>query len=741
MAVDKITELRDLLVRQSQNLPAYQALPPFTKGIINEVIEKTSGETAIKINDQVEQLSNKQINEITQQTIGPINPLDIVNGNLSTSDVSKVLAPIASDQFLKGFENDFAFKIANELNNKLPPSLRGLIDINTLVTSITSSGAISQGINSAVSNYSSELFNSNNIVTPFVNNALEEFTKDPSKALENINKSFDNQISSNALNEAKRFNIKDSENQQKLLTQTKGFIDPHAEYPTKDYKGQPETNKLARGDLIGTIVQAKEKDRLKGISLPYDDFWDQPPIPYNAKYPYNKVTQTESGHVIEIDDTHGAERIHLYHKSGTFIEIDANGTVVTRKKGSSYEIIDKNGYISVSGDASLSVRGGVKIFVGEDADIEVQGDVNLKCLNDITMQAAGRVDISATEEINFRSANINIEADVDLSFKGDKNILSSTTDYYVKANNNSYHQSVNNYYVYANKNLYNQALGEIHLKSTGTLNADGSEVHLNSDKASDSNQSKLAYSANIGLIGTRKDIVYESITDPVSCNYLDEVGYKSEDIEIPSELKKEQEKIEQLGIAKASDLNESAVAIESETPRSNKSQIIRPDDSLLQQTYLPDNYQLSKNFTLGDLSSKAVVTKNAVQTQVGLTYGQIVFNLGAIALNVLEPLIALYPKAKVTSAFRLASGSSSTSQHPKGQAVDIQIPGLSKSEYYEVAKKLSTQLNYDQLLLEYKNYGTGLPWIHISFNVDSPRKTVMTFFNDKKYSDGLTNLA
>jgi len=619
--------------------------------------------------------------------------------------------------------------------------LRGLVDVNTLASSITSGGVIGKGINSALNTYTTDLMSGAKKVVPFSENVSEEFSRNPEKALENINKAFDNQISSKALEEAKKFDINTSDNREKLLVQVKGFIDPQATFPTKEYKGKPETNKLARGDLIGTIVQAKEKDRLKGISLPFDQSWDQPPIPYKAQYPFNKVTQTESGHVIEIDDTDGAERIHLYHKSGTFIEIDANGSVVTRKKGSSYEIIDKNGYISVAGDASLSVRGGVKIYVGEDADIEVQGDVNLKCLNDITMQAAGRIDLSASEEINLRSANVNIEADYELSLKGDSNVLVSCNDYYFKANNDSYHQVLNNHYIYVNKNLYNQALGEIHLKASSTINADGSAVHLNSSTASDSKQSIYSYNANIGLIGTRKDIVYESVPDPISANYLDEKGYKSEDVELPSELKKDQEALKQLGIASSSDLNQSAIPIESETPKSNRNDIIKPDDSLLTQSYLPDNYQLSKHFTLGDLSSRAVVTKNPVQAQAGLTYGQIVYNLAAIALNVLEPLIALYPKAKVTSAYRSASGSSSTSQHPKGQAADIQIPGIAKGEYYEVAKKLSTQLNYDQLLLEYKTYGTGLPWIHISFDVNKPRKVVMTFFNDKKHSDGLSNLA
>ena len=39
----------------------------------------------------------------------------------------------------------------------------------------------------------------------------------------------------------------------------------------------------------------------------------------------NKVHKTESGHVIEFDDTDGAERINIKHKSGTTVLIDKDG--------------------------------------------------------------------------------------------------------------------------------------------------------------------------------------------------------------------------------------------------------------------------------------------------------------------------------------------------------------------------------------------------------------------------------
>lgn len=43
----------------------------------------------------------------------------------------------------------------------------------------------------------------------------------------------------------------------------------------------------------------------------------------DAKYPYNKVIKTESGHTLELDDTSGEEKIKLTCKDGTYLLIDA----------------------------------------------------------------------------------------------------------------------------------------------------------------------------------------------------------------------------------------------------------------------------------------------------------------------------------------------------------------------------------------------------------------------------------
>ena len=64
----------------------------------------------------------------------------------------------------------------------------------------------------------------------------------------------------------------------------------------------------------------------------------QPPTPYAAVYPFNHVYESESGHLVEIDDTPGKERLHWYHRAGTFTEFHPKGMRVDRTNSHRYNI-------------------------------------------------------------------------------------------------------------------------------------------------------------------------------------------------------------------------------------------------------------------------------------------------------------------------------------------------------------------------------------------------------------------
>lgn len=63
-------------------------------------------------------------------------------------------------------------------------------------------------------------------------------------------------------------------------------------------------------------------------------------IPTEAQLnpPTNKVHKTEAGHKIELDNTSGSEKINIEHKTGTTINIAADGTVFVNASNTTVDI-------------------------------------------------------------------------------------------------------------------------------------------------------------------------------------------------------------------------------------------------------------------------------------------------------------------------------------------------------------------------------------------------------------------
>jgi len=96
----------------------------------------------------------------------------------------------------------------------------------------------------------------------------------------------------------------------------------------------------------------------------------------------------------------------------------------------------------------------------------------------------------------------------------------------------------------------------------------------------------------------------------------------------------------------------------------------------------------------------------------------VVNNLAALALNVLEPIKAKYPNVLITNSFRQGEVKNGQKipdkgQHGSGQAMDLQFRGLGAHSYFDIAVWISKNIPYDQLLLEYIPGKTV--WIHVSF--------------------------
>ena len=486
-------------------------------------------------------------------------------------------------------------------------------------------------------------------------------------------------------------------------------------YPLENNVDIPSNSNLTRNQKIPeTPIQYRRDNVIPDIPTAGGSSWSEPYPAYAAKYPYNKVTETESGHVLEFDDTPGAERIHMMHRSGTFQEMYPSGSKV--------EKIVKNNYQIVLSDDNIYVVGKVNITVGSHANIKVAGDVTLQAENNLLAGVAGDALFSVGGMFGVKAANIVLESDSDISAlaaAGAKITSAGSTD--ISAGT-----------------MAITSLGALTMKSTGALAADGAAIFLNSGIAAPGEFAVPAGLPAAPAIGeyTMADPFIEPTPGDES-SFLFDSGEEGTDEHIQNQIDS--------GVYTQENIDEAAAAQEGESDQQQAPDLSGTTNcgGIEELGTYSEALQLTSNYTLGELSGAAPFG-DTVRAQHGLAKGDIICNLKLLAVNCLEPILARYPDMKVTNAFRKISGSG-RSQHEVGQAADMQFPAHSKSEYYDIVRWIRDNVPHDQLLLEYKTYGTRLPWIHISFNKAGNRPPGgaknATFLNNKIFKPYFTQLA
>lgn len=148
--------------------------------------------------------------------------------------------------------------------------------------------------------------------------------------------------------------------------------------------------------ILGTIPAIRNNDLAKHDVSPLargtniiekDVSGPEPQTTYNAVYPYNKVHTTKSGHVIEIDDSPAAERIHIYHRSGSYVELVPDGSIVTKSTKHNYSITQKDNFLHVEGDLKITVKGNVTLDVDGSMTSKIKDSFTLNSDSSITMKA------------------------------------------------------------------------------------------------------------------------------------------------------------------------------------------------------------------------------------------------------------------------------------------------------------------------------------------------------------------
>lgn len=523
---------------------------------------------------------------------------------------------------------------------------------------------------------------------------------------------------------------------------TLGFSDPEGKYPLRDYLYEPDTNRLARGQFTGTCVELKDAQRTHRVPTAFGGKFEQPIPPYAAVYPFNKVFESESGHVMEFDDTPKNERVNILHRSGTFTEVDANGTQVNKIIGDGYAIFERNGYVYVAGECNLTVDGTVNILCNADANIEVMGNVNADFRADANVGVYGNVNLGVGGNVNAR-----VEGDVSAKVVGD--VLLDVTG--------NMSSKVKGTYDICCESAFRVTAASISMISTGESAYQGSFIYLNTAGKA---QAAICTPAPQTLLDThipdRGEVVGASFK-PLEAPPRGH-GQTIEDGEVPEDFDAEASAKVNAGIAGTKSTSSNTTSAESTLPQPTTA-VGGPAycEAIYSTEIFQNSYVLSEksNITIGTLLAvpgncstpqDTVVSDSKNGPLYRMSKQEVVCNMKQVAMYILEGVYSVIDRNRiiVTSSFRMpgiARSSNRSSDHNKGRAIDIQLVGkpYSAKDHYDLVCALQKVLPYDQLILEYRDAnrtdkpGARKVWIHISYRGDSNRKQAFTMLNDSKY--------
>jgi len=235
-----------------------------------------------------------------------------------------------------------------------------------------------------------------------------------------------------------------------------GFYDPDEVYPYVKRSAESDINRLARNEKLSEAYYDEPTEVIKsvdgtdtpvsvdttahdkinqtlnevtetdGVSGTDPTFKEPASLSDAAVYPDTSVIETQSGHVVEIDDTSGNERIRVYHRTGSYVEIRPDGSFVQKSVGTEAnyymhaadvnELITAsvNRYVSenideiIKGYVHRFIEGEVKEHVGGNINYDSDGNVVWNVGGNFTLNVSGKIDIDAGPEIDMDAGIINL---------------------------------------------------------------------------------------------------------------------------------------------------------------------------------------------------------------------------------------------------------------------------------------------------------------------------------------------
>lgn len=209
--------------------------------------------------------------------------------------------------------------------------------------------------------------------------------------------------------------------------------------------------------------------------------WEEPAPAYGAQYPHNRVIETAAGHSIEIDDTPNNERIHIWHKSGSYIQL-ASGTVTHKSVGDKYSVNDRNHHVYIGGTNVVTIEGDSHILVKGNLVEEIQGNYKQIVHGNSEITAAGQVNIIGGEDANIRAARVSMESNVEnTNIKVGKVLRFETTETMHFKTKNMYFETTETLNMKSGTDFILNATGKLSMASDAEAYLAGTEIHIKAD--------------------------------------------------------------------------------------------------------------------------------------------------------------------------------------------------------------------------------------------------------------------
>ena len=148
----------------------------------------------------------------------------------------------------------------------------------------------------------------------------------------------------------------------------------------------------------------------------------EPESAYKTEYPYNVTYTTKSGHAIELDDTPGHERLHIWHASSkdgpcSYEEVangppedgePYNGRRVKKTVGSDFEIVVKDKNVLVQQDENHEVGNTRTTFILRDDVTSVANDCITTIGDRLLMGVGNNANINVRNGITINTGNAGV---------------------------------------------------------------------------------------------------------------------------------------------------------------------------------------------------------------------------------------------------------------------------------------------------------------------------------------------